>query len=576
MRYQLSLYTGLLIVSACMSMTLALFSLIKRRNAKGAISFILSMFVVTIWSGGNALEMQAINFDTKLFWANVQYFGYCYSPVVLLSLCMQFTGYDKWVKNRKIFWLAVLPTITIVLVWTDGLHGLIRYNMHMDYAGLFPVIAKEYGPFFYIHAFYSHLLNIVAWCLLIKAVYVSNTVYRKQIMTLLIGVSLIVIPNLLYITGYSPVKRHDITPVFFGPAGLILAWSIFRYKMFDLVPLARNTLIENMDAGMMVLDLQNRVIDMNPSCENILNITIAKAAAKSMPEICGQIPELVNACIDRNIRYTEFTLTGSDSNRLYEAFLSPITDSKGIFLGRLALINEITEKKQAQQELIMQQYKLAAVEERERLAKDLHDNLGQVLGFINLQAQGIRKELLTAGVDMVTDKLDKLVEVTQSTHNEIREYIRNARNTNLCDQKFIDTLKKNMLNFEKQAGIPIAFDTNIGLNEIEMPPDLQYHILSITKEALNNVQKHSRAGHVKVGLFIEQMDEKHELLYLAIEDDGEGFVVAGEKTENKNTFGLNIIRERAVEIGADIDIESTVGKGSKIILRVPMIKGVSK
>ena len=191
MRYQLSLYTGLLIVSACMSMTLALFSLIKRRNAKGAISFILSMFVVTIWSGGNALEMQAINFDTKLFWANVQYFGYCYSPVVLLSLCMQFTGYDKWVKNRKIFWLAVLPTITIVLVWTDGLHGLIRYNMHMDYAGLFPVIAKEYGPFFYIHAFYSHLLNIVAWCLLIKAVYVSNTVYRKQIMTLLIGVKLL-------------------------------------------------------------------------------------------------------------------------------------------------------------------------------------------------------------------------------------------------------------------------------------------------------------------------------------------------------------------------------------------------
>jgi hypothetical protein len=96
--------------------------------------------------------MSAVDFSTKLFWANMQYFAFCYSPVTLLSLCMEFTGYDKWIRTRKVYWLALIPALIIILVWTDGLHGLVRYDMHMDYSGAFPVITKEYGVAFFIHA----------------------------------------------------------------------------------------------------------------------------------------------------------------------------------------------------------------------------------------------------------------------------------------------------------------------------------------------------------------------------------------------------------------------------------------
>lgn len=105
---------------------------------------------------GNALEMASLDFSTKLFWANVQYIAYCYSPVTLLAMSMEFTGYDQWVYNKQILWLAVLPTITILLVWTDSLHGLIRYDLSMDYSGSFPVIDKEYGPFS-ISMHYTHI-----------------------------------------------------------------------------------------------------------------------------------------------------------------------------------------------------------------------------------------------------------------------------------------------------------------------------------------------------------------------------------------------------------------------------------
>ncbi len=75
-----------LIVSALVSLSLGIYALLQRRNAKGAVSFILCMLVVTLWSTANALEISGTDLSTKLFWANMQYFAYCYSPVTLLAL----------------------------------------------------------------------------------------------------------------------------------------------------------------------------------------------------------------------------------------------------------------------------------------------------------------------------------------------------------------------------------------------------------------------------------------------------------------------------------------------------------
>ena len=281
MRFQYISYLWPLLISASVTVSLGVYAVVRQRHSKCAVSFIISMLLVTVWSVGNALEMGGADFSTKLFWANVQYFAYCYSPVALLALCMRFTGYDKWLRNRKFWWLLLLPTIIIILVWTDGLHGLMRYNMRLDTSGTFPVIAKEYGPAFFVHAVYEHAINIIALILLVLAVIHRKTVYRKQAVILLIGACLIVFPNLFYITGLSPFKEFDLTPVFFGPAGALMAWAIFRYKMFDLVPLARATVMEAMDTGVMVLDLQGRILDINPASERILGTTakLAKSAA---------------------------------------------------------------------------------------------------------------------------------------------------------------------------------------------------------------------------------------------------------------------------------------------------------
>lgn len=562
MQIQYIPYIWPLIVSAFISLSLGIFVILKRRNSKGALSFILSMFVVTVWSSGNALEMASVDFGTKLFWANVQYFAYCYSPLTLLAMCMEFTGYDRWVRSRKIIWIAVIPTIILILVWTDGLHGLMRYDMQMDYSGSFPVIDKKYGPVFYIHALYSHSLNILAWALLIRAVFFKNTVYRKQAISLLVGMSLIVIPNILYISGLGPVKRFDITPVFFGPAGIIIALGIFRYKLFDLVPVARAAVIENMDAGVMVLDMQNRVLDINPAFRKIADYSNRNIDGIKVEELCGKVPVLLKTCTDINTTHSEFAINKDGISRVYEVFLSSLNDNRGMSSGRLIVIYDITQKKQEQKRYLEQQWKIAVTEERERLARDLHDDLGQVLGFINLQTQGIRKELANADIDIVSQKLDRLVHVSQEAHNDIREYIRNIRNTEVLAKDFAAGLIKDINSFEEQSGLRVKLDIPSGYTGEELKPDIRINTLNIVREALNNIRKHADADNVYMGLSVSK-----EQLCVTVEDDGKGF---NTEADMANRYGLNIMKERASDISAKIEINSAPAKGCRISLAVPL------
>ena len=511
--------------------------------------------------------MLSADFATKLFWANIQYFAYCYSPVFLLSLCMEYTGLDNWVRNKKIFWLCIIPTIVIVLVWTDGSHGLVRSDMHLDASGLFPVIAKDYGPVFYVHAAYSYLLDFLAWELLVSAAFFKKSIYRKQAFSLLLGASLIILPNLIYVFKLIPSYRFDITPVFFGPAGLIAAWGLFRYRLFDIVPMAWATVLRVMDTGVMILDSQGRVLDSNPAFEKIVGLKASEIVTRPVRDVCAEIPEFANACYKPEIARFEFSVCKDAVQKSYAAVFSPIFSNDGISVGRLVILYDNTEKKLTQEMLLKQQWKLAVDEEREKTARDLHDNLGQVFGFINLQAQGIRQELKNSGVNTVTHRLDQLVDATQSAHTELREYIRSIRDPAYSEKNFLTALEKNIADFESQTCLTVRRNIPAGFNGEAIKPSARIQTLSVIKEALNNIRKHAEAENVEITLSLEQ-----ERLCVVIQDDGKGFNAVRSADSAKTRFGLDIMRERAEEIGGTLKIETAPGKGCSIILNVPIEK----
>lgn len=567
MRYEYVPNIWPLISSSLVTLFLGIYALFMRRKAKGIFSFILSMLVLTIWSVANALEMCGADLPTKLFWANMQYIAYCYSPITLFVLCTEFSGLDnRRDEKKRILWLAILPTVILLLVWTDHLHGLVRYYVHMDYSGAFPVISKKYGPVFFVHALYSYFLNFSAFVLLIRAVFFKCTVFRKQALSLLLGLGLILVPNVVYVLGIIPSYQFDITPVFFGPAGLIAAWGIFRYRLFDAVPIAWAAVVKNMDSGLLVLDMQDRVLDINPAFEKMICRKANEITAKQAGEACADIPLLAGACVGKSIEKVEF-FVAADTTRVYEASFSQIYGKKGEPIGRAVIANDITEKTQQQRDLLEQQWKLAVSDERERMARDLHDNLGQIMGFINMQAQGIRQELKNEGIDTVSDSIDKLVDVTQSAHSDLREYIRSIRNHASAGIDLVTALNMSIHHFKEQTGLNVKLDISGADICDAIKTNARINILSIVKEALNNIAKHANAKNVRVVLRLSA-----DTIYTLIEDDGKGFDTVtshGANGGNKTKFGLDIMRERAAEIGGKLSIDSVPGTGTWVILQIP-------
>lgn len=564
MKYEFAANVLPLIASSFITLFLGTYAFIRRRNAKGVIGFILSMLVLTIWSVTNALEMCSADLTTKLFWANMQYFAYCYSPVTLFVLCTEFSGYDQYNERKKIAWLVVIPTIILLLVWTNTFHGLVRYDVHLDYTGTFPVIAKKYGPAFYVHTLYSYTLNFSAFVMLIRVVFFKQTVFRKQALSLLLSLSLIFVPNLAYVLGVIPSYRFDITPVFFGPAGLIAAWGIFRYKLFNAVPIAWAAVVRNMDSGVLVLDMQNRVLDINPAFEKIINCKASEINAKQAVEVFCDIPVLAGACVDKSVASIEFSINEGDMTRIYEASFSFIFGKNGETIGRIVIANDITEKIRQQQNLLEQQWKLAVADEQDRLARDLHDNLGQIMGFINMQAQGIRQELKNEGIETVSDKLEKLVNVTQSAHSELREYIRSIRNQASPGLDLLTAINMNIYHFKEQTGLSVELDVTGAAAHEDIKPEVRINILNIVKEALNNIAKHAKAESVRVVL-----EFSNKKIFVLIEDNGKGFDSMATCKVNESNFGLNIMSERAEKIGGELSINSKPGAGTRIILQIP-------
>jgi PAS domain S-box-containing protein len=224
---------------------------------------------------------------------------------------------------------------------------------------------------------------------------------------------------------------------------------------------------------------------------------------------------------------------------------------------------DITERKLAEEQLLQQQRVMAVLDERERLARDLHDSLGQVLGYVNVQAQAAR-ELLGQGQNTAADEhLARLVEVAQDAHAEIREYIANLKTAIAPDRDFLPTLGQYLQRFSRLYELDVTLRIPLDWTEGILDPFVEVQLWRIIQEALTNVRKHAHAGCVQVTFTVED-----DQVQIVVHDDGCGFDVAQLDTTG-DKLGLNIMRERAEELKGTFVVSSEPGQGTHIIVRVP-------
>ncbi len=339
-----------------------------RRDLSGATPFAFTMAALTLWSVGNALEMMGADLPAKLFWANLQYLSYAAVPVGWLAVTLQYTGRGQWLAPQHIAWLCLIPATTVALVWTNDLHGLMRREVHLDFGDPFPVVGKEYGPWFWIHTAYSYSLLLVSLALLLESLLGAPAFYRGQSVALLVAMLLPMAGNGLYLSGVLPLHRMDPSPMLFTLSGAMTAWGLFRCRLFNPVPVAHSRIIQGMRDGVIILDATRRVAGLNLAAQEILGWPSSKAVGREAARVLSAAPLLAAPSSAPSARI-EFLLGSGDAHRHYEAHASVLADRRGPPAGQVIVIRDITERKAMEE----------ALRESEQKYREMADSLPQVI-----------------------------------------------------------------------------------------------------------------------------------------------------------------------------------------------------
>ena len=235
------------------------------------------------------------------------------------------------------------------------------------------------------------------------------------------------------------------------------------------------------------------------------------------------------------------------------------------------LRSEIAERERTQAALIDNQRTMATMEERERLGRELHDGLGQVMGYINVQAQAAQALLENGHSQEAQINLTDMVQAARKAHADIRAHILGLRGPGIFRQSLIINMREYAQQFSERCGIETTLSAPQDFPANTLTPPVEEQVVRIIQEAMTNVRKHADAQRVDLNFSFVG-----DYVQIVITDDGRGFdaIQRGRESESRRDegrFGLSIMRERAELVGGELEIRSVPGEGTRILATLPRL-----
>ena len=204
----------------------------------------------------------------------------------------------------------------------------------------------------------------------------------------------------------------------------------------------------------------------------------------------------------------------------------------------------------------------AVLEERERLARELHDGLAQVLGYVNTQTLAIQKLLASGRAGEVNATIEGMRDAAKDAYTDVRAAILGLRSTR---DALLPSLRSYLAGYQRMTGTSLKFDVDAEAERLQLPPSVEIQLVRIVQEALTNVRKHADATTATVSLAV-----RDGALELEVVDDGRGFELDQPSRTGWPRFGLQTMRERAQAIGGTFEFASQLGVGTRIAVGVPL------
>ncbi|MBN2118290.1 MAG: PAS domain S-box protein [Anaerolineales bacterium] len=347
MQFSYTPYIIPLLIAGAASVWVAYYSW-SHRGVSGASALTFLALAAGTWTIGYALELAGADLDTKVLWSKIQYFGVTTVPLLWLIFCYNYFNQNRLLPPRVIGALGIIPLITLLLVFTTEYHGLIWERYFISRIGDFSYLEVTHGLWFWIYLAYGYFLLIIGTYFIIRLIRHKHGLYRGQITALIAAAVTPWVGNFLYISGLIPV---DLTSFGFTIAVIATAWGIFRFQLINLVPLARDTVVETMEIGMIVIDSQGRVADINRAAIALIGLPAGQVINKPVVEALSRWSHLTKKYQNVREALDEISIGEGEHQRWFELGLSPLRNDDQTVIGRLITLRDITVNRQVAERL---------------------------------------------------------------------------------------------------------------------------------------------------------------------------------------------------------------------------------
>jgi diguanylate cyclase (GGDEF)-like protein/PAS domain S-box-containing protein len=321
-----------------------------RRSAPGSLMLSLLLLSMTIWSGAYSTRWMDISLRAKAIGFSLMFIGVASLPTLFLLFVLAFTHNETWLTRRNLLLLSIHPTAVLLFQWTNPFHHLLYLSLKTVNVNGF--LAMEYirGPLYSVSVMYAYAMIGIALFVLGQSALHLGPLYQNQYRLIIIGSILPWAGNIYSENYFDTLHGLDLAPLMFGLSGLIFASSVLRTNFMDLIPIARSHLIENMRDGILVLDVQNRIVDINPAMENFVAKKASFYLGKNAFEVFQPWMEKTDLLLEGMETHTELKVP-KDPSRYLDLRVTPLYDKDRLLNGRLMVFRDITERKQVEKRL---------------------------------------------------------------------------------------------------------------------------------------------------------------------------------------------------------------------------------
>lgn len=346
----------------------------RRRHVADVRYFLVSVILITIWYLAAVIAFFSPTPEFALFWkVKVKFFSVATIPVSFLVFVLNYTGHIRWLKTRYLVLLCVIPAITQIITWTNS--PLFITDFVFQRFGPYLIeVDMVFHEWFWVHTFYSYCLIAVTLVLLVLFALRSSYPYRPQAFIMMAGALAVILANMLFVFGVVTPAPPESTALTFGGVALVWTWALFRYRLFDIMPVARHAVIESMSDAVIVLDVQNRIVDLNPTARALAHYSSSNMVGKFLGEIWPEQKELIEIDTISKETETEIVIDIGDDQHIFDLDISTLYQRRGIESGRLVVLRNITQRKRFENQLKEMNVQLTdQLDENERLRKILKE-----------------------------------------------------------------------------------------------------------------------------------------------------------------------------------------------------------